>query len=81
MLSGPTVFSISPRYFKARFAASSRSGDFARVVRDGWTLRVDIRARCCGGGTKAGLIAEVEPPAVVSDRRRFSACASSRDRQ
>ena len=81
MLSGPTVFSISPRYFNARFAASTLSGDLARVVRDGWTVSVDIRARCCGGGTKAGLIAEVEPPAIVSDKRRFSACASSRDCQ
>ena len=81
MLSGPTIFSISPRYFNARLAASTLSGDFARVVRDGWTLSVDIRPRCCGGGTKAALITEVEPPAVVRDKRRFSACASSRDCQ
>lgn len=70
---GPTVRWRRRRYLSARFAASSLSGVLARVVKEGWIESVEMRARCWGGGMKAGLRVEVELPADASVRRRLRA--------
>ena len=74
---GPTVLDSNRRYLSARLAASSLSGDLARLVKEGWIESVDIRARCCGGGMNAGLSVEVEPPADARRRRRLRAWEST----
>lgn len=52
------------------------SGSFARVVSEGWIARVEMRASCCGGATKAGLICPVELPDVRSESSKFKAWES-----
>jgi len=44
-------------------------------VRAGWTIRVAARARCCGGGRRAGV--REEAPDVRRGMRRLSACVST----
>jgi len=44
-------------------------------VRVGWTIRVAARARCWGGGRRAGV--REEAPHVRRGMRRLSACVST----
>jgi len=56
--------------------ACSRSVERARVLREGCTTSVAARARCCGGGTKAGRGVGDEVPATRRLRRRVRAWMS-----
>ena len=73
---GPTRSATRRRYRNAVFAASRVAVSFARVVRAGWTTSVAARAKCWGGGRKAGGEGVEEVPAVRRENRRFRAWES-----